>query len=171
MNAVERLTPIEIDRIRDVQPYWIYKQSNLALQPIIQELFTVPYGFWYHVETITAIWPEWDSQGMVTFAPEIDIEFVRHGVSVRPQNNPVPIRLLTSPNHVGVIDYGAALGITSPPLTAKKQLNVLLPHNDTIEWDLTGQTAAAGPRIIDLCIQGYLLPERNLDYWKQKKNL
>jgi hypothetical protein len=166
MHAISKIKEIDIEKIRHVSPFWIYHRTLLAQQAVTQELYTIPYGFWYHMETVTATWPESIDLGApigLVVRPIVNIAITRIGVSQKAQNEPIPITLISSPGSAGVMDTPD--GIEVAPLTSKKQLNVLLPNNDTIQYQLYDDGTWAG-EYMDLCIQGYLIPQKALEMWK-----
>ncbi len=156
---------MNVRELRQVQPYFIYQRVSLAGAKGVF-LFPIDYGFWFWLRSITTKHPEIDAAA-ANFAPELAIEIRESGSQHNPQdiNFPPPPRLFTTPGSNGVqINAVGRMTATAPKNV--KSINSVHIHRDNIEMYITGQNAIPFPTVIDVLLQGYLIPFTDLAMWK-----
>lgn len=154
---------IDVDKARGVQPYFIYRRLNLIAwkNPFF---FPIPDGYWYYIHRLYSQWPEVDAAGVV-FAPEISIENPENSRHIVHENNPVPLRLFTTPAEHNTVINVAGLLTAMPPLPTIN-IDYVLPQHDNIQLYVSGQNATPFPAWIDIVICGYLVPDTRLPQWR-----
>ena len=154
---------IDVNNARQVQPYVIYRRINMITgkNPLF---FPIPYGYWYYIHRIYSQWPELDTAGLV-FAPEISFENPENSRHIVHENNPVPIRLVTSPAEHNTQINAAGLLTAMPPLKTV-DIDYVLPQRDNIQIYVSGQNATPFPAWIDIMMLGYLVPDVRLPHWR-----
>lgn len=154
---------IDVNEWKGTYPYIIYQRVNLVAikNPFF---FLIETGYWYLLRHIRAKWAEIDAAG-ATFAPEISIEVIgsaRHRVF---QNNPIPLRHLTTPTSRGVQITGAG-DMTSINPWRTIAFDDVRMHQDNITFLVSGQNATPFPAFVDLIVVGYMIPDNRFLQWK-----
>lgn len=151
----------------NTQPWFLYKRVQLNT-PTGYCFFTIEYGFWYLLRKVHVKYAEVDAAGAV-FGPRLTVEALLRGTNKWPQNVPIPIDLISTPNQAGVQLDAATNLLTATPPKASKLLNTLYPFRDNIEFYITGQDVPGNmPQYVDFMAVGYLIPEKTFHMWEKE---
>lgn len=147
---------------REAQPYFIYGRLTLNA-PTNYFLFPIDYGFWYLLRKVHIKYPEVDQTGAI-FGPHLRVEMYERASNKWPQNAPVSFELFATPGSAGVtITAGGQMTATGPKNA--KLINKIFPYRDNLQLEVSGQNTVT-PAVIDICLLGYLIPEKKLAMWK-----
>lgn len=150
----------EIDRSYAVKmlPMNIYRHITPITPPGTTVVgYTVPAGYYYLLRFIRYKHAELNAAATV-FNNGLSIELTEEASNHRPQNNPIPLRFLSTPGSAGV-QLDAAGGATATGPKADRLLNKIFPGRSNIVLLVTGYTATFPPWI-DIVLHGYQIKER-----------
>jgi hypothetical protein len=144
----------------DMFPFFIFQR--VALIPNARGVFLYPIetGYWYWLRKILCKWAEVDAAGAV-FIPDMLIEISGSSRHRSYQDNPVSLRLLSSPCGNGVnINVAGQMTATGP--SSAIAIDELLPQRDNIVMHFSGNNATPFPAFINVCLVGYMIPDNKM---------
>lgn len=170
--------PIDMKVAGQVTPYFQYKRIDVAHYREYA-FFPVDAAYGYLLRSATVKFNRtWRFSRIDNFSPELLVEFFS-GASVKGrQNEAFAVTDITTPAGNDDHDISANPSPVAPgninTMTvgkrgARKLLNFYYPLNDIIEVHFTGFEVVGGefwPTMIDLVLEGYLVPEPGLSQWK-----
>ncbi len=173
--------PFSYDDYRQQVPYFYYKRfeidfnsANLGRSNIWS--FALDYGYAYLLRRLSSQWPIKDD--IATPQTELDISFFNMIRGSKYQDKPYPLRQVTTPGNPD-INFSAApapvdqdgFGINFDAAGVKNRLvyNLFYQFRDAIHIEVNFRVqvppVAAGKTYVDLMLDGYLIPEKNLAMW------
>lgn len=154
----------KLDRFKDVEiPVDVQKQyipfffSESFMWPVGKNyLFSkqLDLGYAYMLTEIRTKWPF--NQG-VTLYPDINVEFTKISHSRELQDEPISLRLLSSPCNVGIVSIAGKMKSSIVPPHAK--LNEFYCYRDTIQINFRPVTPVINSFPFEFVIVGYYVPE------------
>lgn len=162
------MLPINLDIATQVQPYFVYNRVALGA-PRAYVLYTIPHGFNFLLRRVVTQWPEAFAATAADVIPHI--EFFCTSDSRPRQVAPVRLPLISSPGggrNATMVASGAPLGfsLSASSRRSVRIVNQAYVYNDTIRCEITGQNPAVDPVLIDVVLEGVLIPERALAIWR-----
>lgn len=169
-----------IDSEAQVVPSFLYKRVEVG-HIVERVIFTIDYGYSYVLERISSKWPDADTSPATLVTPQILIEIFSVAAGTKAhQNEPYPLRLISTPAEPGVLSVAAPspvdatgfnVNMTATPRKGEVELDYLFAYRSTIDIKISGQQLIAAtwfPQFVDVVLEGYAVPEQQLAIWSQK---
>ncbi len=179
-KAIDKADPFNFDDYRQQVPVFYYKRfqksllGGLMFSDIIWT-FPFDFGYGFLLRRVSAKWINEVGGGMV---PKLLISFFDIVRGATRQNDPYPLEQVATPGYDGVTSvvapspvdqdiFGVCLKAT--PLKNRLIYNLYYKFRDTMSLKLNFDQAPPfyeGDEYIDLLLDGYLIPEKDLAMWK-----
>lgn len=183
-KSINKADPFNFDDYRQQVPAFFYKRfrkDNPTTNIESPETWVIPldFGYGYLLRMITSKWPMYESQSASIY-PTLNISLFNTIRGATRQNNPIPLRLVSTPGKDGCFRFPAPAPVdndifnicysATPPLKNRLVYNLFYQYRDAIhmKFNFSPELPTQFHEIeyFDIMLDGYLIPEKDLSLWK-----
>lgn len=167
---------LDVNYLKQQVPAWFYRR--ISSQPDINKqvdfLVPIDWGYGYLLRSIKTKWQDKQGAGEPD-SGNLDIKFIRTTRGRELQNDFYPVRLISTPAEPGVTVVAAPAPVdndifsvcfTATPVKNVIILNYYYQYRETIYIKLLIGGEIEQGAYVDMLLDGYYIPEKNLPLWK-----
>lgn len=184
MSKINKADPFNFDDYRQQVPYFYFKRFHPdaitnGFEADINWIIPLDFGYGYLLRQISSKWPKYENQIGAQY-PNLNISLFNTIRGATRQNNPIPLRLVSTPGKDGCVQVAAPAPVDNdifsvcytsvPPVKNRLIYNLFFQYRDAIHlklnWSPQLPLQFFENSYMDIMLDGYLIPQKDLSMWE-----